>query len=143
MIGLFETLVMKIPLVKSIYSASKQVVDSISMPSNSAFKAVVLVEWPKPGMYAVGFLTGNMAGPKGNNLYKVFIPTTPNPTSGFLNLLSPEDVIITTMKTEDAFKMIMSGGIISPESFEEAGEFKNDQGTETRELGAGAEKTVI
>ena len=110
-----EWALMKIPIVKSIYSASKQVVEAVSLPSKAAFKAVVIVEFPRQGMKAIGFLTGQMKDERGDVLYKIFIPTTPNPTSGFLEMVRPEETVITDMPMEEAFKMIMSGGIISPE----------------------------
>ena len=112
-----EWALMKIPIVKSIYSASKQVVEAVSLPSKAAFKAVVIVEFPRQGMKAIGFLTGQIKDERGNVFYKIFIPTTPNPTSGFLEMVRPQETVITDMPMEEAFKMIMSGGIISPERF--------------------------
>lgn len=112
-----EKLVMKVPMVRSIYSASKQVVDTFSSSTKAAFKAVVLVEFPHPGSLAVGFITGTMKGPDGRELYRVFVATTPNPTSGFLVILPEEKVTFTDIPIEDGIKMIVSGGMLSPESY--------------------------
>lgn len=115
LISLAEAMILRIPIVKNIYSASKQVVDAVSLPDRAAFKAVVLVHFPHPGMLAIGFLTGTILDAGDETFYKVFIPTAPNPTTGFFELVKPDDVIITEMAIEDAFKVIMSGGILSPE----------------------------
>ena len=111
----FEAVILKIPLIKNIYGASKQVVDAISVSDRAAFKSVVLVQFPHPGMLAVGFLTGTILDSEGEQFYKIFIPTTPNPTTGFFEIVKPANVILTEMLIEDAFKIVMSGGIISAE----------------------------
>ncbi len=111
-----EQLVQRIPFVRSIYSATKQVIESVSLPGKAAFKSVVIVEFPRPGFKALGFLTGNIQGPSGEKLCKVFIPTTPNPTTGFFEIVPQDEVTETTLTVEEAFKMIISGGIVSPDS---------------------------
>ena len=110
-----ETLVLRIPLMRTIYAATKQVVRAISLPDRAAFKSVVLVEFPRPGFKAVGFLTGHIHDSAGRKFCKVFIPTTPNPTTGFFEIVPVEEVMVTSMSTEDAFKMVISGGILSPD----------------------------
>ncbi len=112
-----ERLLMKLPLVKSIYSASKQVVDTFSSSTGAAFQAVVLVEFPRRGSRALGFVTGAILDPKGKKLYRVFIATTPNPTSGFLILFPEEEVQFTTISVEEGIKMIVSGGMLAPEQY--------------------------
>jgi uncharacterized membrane protein len=112
-----EGLVLRIPLVRTIYSATKQVVRAISLPDQAAFKSVVLVEFPRPGFKAIGFLTGHIQDSAGRKFCKVFIPTTPNPTTGFFEIVPPEDVVAANMTTEEAFKIIISGGILAPDSF--------------------------
>ena len=87
-------------------------------PEGSQFKSVVLIEFPSPGMWSLGFNTGTMKDKTGKTFVKVYVPTTPNPTSGFLELLPEEDVKKTDITVEDALKMIISGGILSPEKFE-------------------------
>ncbi len=113
-----ESIVMKVPLIKSIYGASKQVVNTFSS-SKTAFQAVVLVDFPRMGSLAVGFVTGNMLGPDGQPLYRVFIATTPNPTSGFLILFPASQVRFTDIPIEDGIKMIVSGGMLSPAQYRE------------------------
>jgi uncharacterized membrane protein len=110
-----ETLLMRIPLVRTIYTATKQVAQAVSLPDSAALKSVVLVEFPRPGFKAVGFLTGYIEDSAGKKFCKVLIPTTPNPTTGFFELVPAEDVIETTLTVEEAFKMIISGGIVAPD----------------------------
>lgn len=110
-----EILLMRIPLVRTIYTATKQVAQAISLPDSAALKSVVLVEFPRPGFKAVGFLTGYIEDSAGKKFCKVMIPTTPNPTTGFFEIIPTEDVIETTLTIEEAFKMIISGGIVSPD----------------------------
>lgn len=112
-----ETLMMKLPIVKSVYSASKQVIDTFSSSTKAAFTATVLVSFPHPGARALGFITGTMLDPDGRILYRIFVATTPNPTSGFLILLPEEDVIFTDISVEDGIKMIVSGGMLAPKSY--------------------------
>jgi len=110
-----ETLLMRIPLVRTIYTATKQVAQAVSLPERAAFKSVVLVEFPRPDFWAVGFLTGYIEDSTGKKFCKVLIPTTPNPTTGFFEIVPVEDVIETTLTVEDAFKTLISGGIVSPD----------------------------
>jgi uncharacterized membrane protein len=118
LISLGERLLMKMPIIKSIYSASKQVVDTFSSSTKAAFKAVAVVEFPRKGSLAIGFVTGAMTNPDGQLLYRVFIATTPNPTTGFLLILPADEVQFTDISVEDGVKMIVSGGVLSPESYQ-------------------------
>lgn len=118
MIQLGERLLMKMPIIKSVYSASKQVVDTFSSTTKAAFKAVALVEFPRKGCLALGFVTGAMTNPDGQLMYRVFIATTPNPTTGFLLILPAEEVQFTDISVEEGVKMIVSGGVLSPESYQ-------------------------
>jgi uncharacterized membrane protein len=110
-----ETLLMKIPLVRVIYTATKQVAQAVSFPDRAAVKSVVLLEFPRPGFRAIGFLTGYIADASGKKFCKVLIPTTPNPTTGFFEIVPVEEVVETTFTIEEAFKMIISGGLVSPD----------------------------
>jgi uncharacterized membrane protein len=110
-----ETLLLRIPLVRTIYTATKQVAQAISLPDRSALKSVVMVDFYKPGFKAVGFLTGYIEDSEGKKFCKVMIPTTPNPTTGFFLLIPRDEVTETTITVEEAFKMIISGGIVSPD----------------------------
>lgn len=112
-----EAVLLKLPIVKSVYSASKQVVDTFSASTKAAFKAVVLVEFPRAGSLAVGFITGTILNPAGKSLYRVFVPTTPNPTSGFLVILPEEEMQFTDISIEDGVKMIVSGGMLAPKRY--------------------------
>jgi len=110
-----ETLLLRIPLVRTVYTATKQVAQAVSLPDRSALKSVVLVEFFRPGFKVVAFLTGYIEDSTGKKFCKVMIPTTPNPTSGFLVVVPLNEVTETTMTIEEAFKMIISGGIVSPD----------------------------
>jgi uncharacterized membrane protein len=114
MIHIGEGLMLKIPLARTIYSATQQVVQALSSPGKAAIKSVVLVEFPGPGFKAVGFLTGRIQDSHGRVYCKVFIPTT-DPIRGFLEIVPVEEVVETTLTVEEAFKMTLSAGIISPE----------------------------
>ncbi len=129
LIAVGEAILLKIPLVRTIYGATKQVMQAISLPDKAAFKSVVLVEFPRPGFKALGFLTGYIEDSAGRKYCKVFIPTTPNPTTGFFELVPTEDVAETNTSVEDAFKMIISGGILSPDILSVSGLKKMTSGT--------------
>ncbi len=115
-LALGETLVLRVPLVRVIYGASKKVVSSFRLTESSAFKSVVLVEFPRPGMQAVGFVTSSFTRPDGTEWRAVFIPTTPNPTTGFLELVPAAQAVSTDFSVEEAFEMIMSLGALTPAS---------------------------
>ncbi len=111
-----ETLLLRIPLVKTIYSATKKVVETLTLPDRSSFKAVVSVDFPRPGMQVVGFVTGMGSSRDGRRTCRVFVPTTPNPTSGFLFIVPADEVTELDMSVEEAVKMVVSGGILSPDA---------------------------
>jgi len=114
-IALGEMLMLRIPLARTIYTAMKQVIKTLSISDRKSFKSVVIVEFPRPGFKAIGFLTGRINTSDGKDFCKVFIPTTPNPTTGFFELVPSEEVEETNLTIEEAFKMIISGGIVSPD----------------------------
>lgn len=116
-INMGERLMLKLPIVRSVYSASKQVMDTFSSSTKASFTATVLVEFPHAGSLAVGFITGTILNPQGKTLYRVFVATTPNPTSGFLIMLPEEAVTFTDISVEDGIKMIVSGGMLSPKQY--------------------------
>lgn len=112
-----ESLVDKIPFVRSIYQSIKQVSDSMFTDRRSGFKKVVLVEFPRKGIYAVGFVTGK-PGPEiqskvGQACISVFLPTTPNPTSGYLVILPEDELIQVDISVEEALTYIISVGIVT------------------------------
>ncbi len=107
-----------IPVVKNIYGVAKQATDSLTTPVGQEVSRVVLVEWPRPGLFALGFTAGrsHSDNPDSPALVVVYIPTVPNPTSGNLALVRQEEVYTTDMSMEEAMKMVFSGGIIVPET---------------------------
>ena len=118
LIHLGERIVEKIPFVRNIYTGIKQVVTTIASAETQAFKKVVLVEFPRKDVYAIGFVysetKGEIQQKTANDVINVIIPTTPNPTSGFLVFVPKEDIIELDMTIEDGIKMIISCGIVSP-----------------------------
>ena len=112
LIGLAEAIIRRIPFIKTIYSSSKQVVETLFFHNGSSnFKSVVLVEFPTPELLTVGFVTGRLT----DGTYKVFVPTAPNITVGFLQLCPPAMVRNCDLSVEDAVKIVVSGGLICPE----------------------------
>ena len=102
--------------IGTIYSATKQIIQSFSQ-DKAAFKSVVIIEFPRPGFYSLAFLTGYIQDKEGRKYCKVFIPTTPNPTTGFLEIIPAEEVRVTKISIEEGFKIIISGGIVSFDFF--------------------------
>ncbi|MBZ4682867.1 MAG: hypothetical protein JG768_291 [Fusobacteriales bacterium] len=116
----FENVFLKLPLVKPIYSTFKQFNNILFSKDFKSYKKVVLVEYPRKGIYSIGFLTNNKSffnnkHINGVELCSIFIPTSPNPTSGMFIMTNIDEVIFLNMKIEDAFKLIISGGAIYPE----------------------------
>jgi uncharacterized membrane protein len=113
-----ERILQRIPLVRSIYAAVKQVTESM-FSSGKSFRKVVLVEYPRQGMWSLAFQTGSGAqeirSKTGRDVTNVFIPTTPNPTSGFFLMLPQEDVIELNMSVDDGLKLLLSVGVVVPE----------------------------
>jgi uncharacterized membrane protein len=109
----------RIPFVRSIYSASKQVTETILSADKNAFRDVYLIEYPRKGIWTFGFQTGNGIQEAKNytkeDLITVFIPTTPNPTSGFIMLIPRGDAKIMDIDVEDALKLIVSLGVVTPD----------------------------
>ena len=113
-----EALLDKIPLVRSIYNASKQIIQAIFATNSQAFRKVLLVEYPRKGVWSIAFQTGVtsslVAEKVGEDVVSIFIPTTPNPTSGFLMMLPKKDVIELDMTIDEALKFIISLGMMQP-----------------------------
>ncbi len=113
-----ERILARMPVIRSIYGALKQVFETVLSHRSTAFREVVLIEYPRRGVWALGFLTGMTEGEVQNltteDVLNVFLPTTPNPTSGFLLFLPKEDVLVLDMTVEEGIKMVMSGGIVTP-----------------------------
>ncbi len=113
-----EYLLYKIPLASNIYKATKQFFEGISGGGVDTFRSVVLVEFPRKGIYSIGFITGETKGEvqklTEETLINVFVPTTPNPTSGYLAMVPESDLTNLSMTVEEGIKMVISGGIITP-----------------------------
>jgi uncharacterized membrane protein len=125
----FERILTRLPLISQVYNTVKQLVDTFSQQKKAVFQEVVMIQYPRKGIYAIGFLTNQAKGEvqslTGEELVNVFVPTTPNPTSGFLLMLPKEDVIPMQMSISDGMKTIISGGAVTPH-------FENlDNGQET------------
>ena len=114
-----ENIINKLPIVRSIYNALKQVFQTILGSSSKAFREVVLIEYPRKGLWAIAFITsetkGEVYGKLKNKSVNVFLPTTPNPTSGFMLFVPIKDIIRLQMNIEQGMKLVISGGIITPE----------------------------
>ena len=113
-----ERLLARMPVIRSIYGATKQIFETVLAKQSSAFREAVLVEYPRRGIWAVGFITGRTEEEVKNlteeETVNVFLPTTPNPTSGFLLFIPRKDLVHLTMTVEEAIKMVVSGGIVTP-----------------------------
>jgi uncharacterized membrane protein len=113
-----EKMVSKIPLVRGIYNALKQFVDAVFSDRGQSFKKAVLIEYPRKGLYSIAFVTGVSRGEvqvkTAQRCVNVFVPTTPNPTSGFYIMVPEGDMIPLDMTVEEAFTLVISGGIVSP-----------------------------
>lgn len=113
-----EGLLDRIPVVRSIHMAIKKIVDSMVLYRSRSFKKVVLVEFPRKGAYTVAFVTGEPDNEihvkTGKRCVSVYVPTTPNPTSGYFIMFPEQDVVNLDMSVEDAFTLIISGGIVNP-----------------------------
>lgn len=119
LVGFWETLLNKIPLVRTIYSASKKFAEVLFADTGQSFKKVLLIEYPRKGIYSLCFQTATtlqeVQARTAENVICVFVPTTPNPTSGFIMMVPREEVIELDMDVESAIKMIVSLGVVVPQ----------------------------
>ncbi|HAY40909.1 MAG TPA: hypothetical protein DCX64_01430 [Gammaproteobacteria bacterium] len=118
-INSWDRLLHKIPGFRGIYKAIKKLSDAVLSTSNESFKKAVLVEYPRKGMWTIAFQTGKYKGEVekiiGEDIINIYVPTTPNPTSGFFIMLPKKDVIDLNMTVDEAFKLIISTGVVSPD----------------------------
>jgi uncharacterized membrane protein len=118
-----ERVIRRIPIVPRVYFALKQIVDAFTLQGKHVFNKVVMIEYPRIGLYVVGFLTGECKGEvqvkTDAKLMNVFVPTTPNPTSGMLILVPESDIIYLDMTVEEGLKLIVSAGVVVPETYYE------------------------
>ena len=116
-LGYFDNLITRIPFAGNVYTAIKQITETFSN-ADAAYQKVVLIEYPRKDIYAIGFMTGETKGEikdrKKIDMVNVFVPTTPNPTSGFLLFIPKEDAVELDMSVEDAIKLVVSAGMVVP-----------------------------
>ncbi len=129
-----ERLLARVPVVSPVYNALKQIVTTVAQQKDRAFRDVCLLEYPRPGLWAIGFVTADLAGAPAKVLPEgyvcVFVPTTPNPTSGFLLFAKEDEIEILDMTPEEGAKMIISGGMVSSNETLEA---ENPRDAKTRD----------
>ncbi len=114
----WDLLIGRIPLVRNIYQAIKQFTEAVFSSTGSYFKQVVMLEFPRPGLYSIGFVAGPARGDleikAGQKIMSIFIPCTPNPTTGYYVLAPEKELLYLDMSVEEAFKLIVSGGLVQP-----------------------------
>jgi uncharacterized membrane protein len=118
LLQLWNKLLNKIPGFRGIYSALKQLSDTVFSPSGKSFKKALLIQYPRKGLWTIAFQTsdyqGEIAQKIGKELVNIYVPTTPNPTSGFFIMLAKEEVIELDMSVDEAFKLVISTGVVTP-----------------------------
>ncbi len=117
-VAAWESLLARIPLVRTLYAGVKQIMEAVLATDAKSFSKVILIEYPRKGLWGLAFMTsddlGEVQAKAGRDLVSVFVPTTPNPTSGFVIMLPKEDVIELDMSVENGLKMIISMGVVVP-----------------------------
>ena len=119
LLKLGEMILFKTPVIRTVYSSIKQIMETVMSTNSKSFKEVVLVEYPRKDIWVIAFVTSSVKGEIDNKIKKsklvsIFVPTTPNPTSGFLLFVAQKDLIYLDMPVEQAVKLVISGGIVSP-----------------------------
>lgn len=119
LLELVDVLLQKVPLVRSVYGGMKNLSDTVLTGSGNSFRKVLMIEYPRKGLWTLAFQTGEPAGEvqekTGASVVTVFVPTTPNPTSGFIVMVPREDAIELSMSVEQALRMIISLGVVTPD----------------------------
>ncbi len=115
---LSERIMARMPVVRSIYGAAKQIFETVLAKQSNTFREVVLAEWPRPGMWTIAFVTvqpeGDIRDHVGPDTVAIYVPTTPNPTSGYLMFVRRRDLLTLPMSVEEGVKFVLSGGIVAP-----------------------------
>jgi len=114
MLSFSEAIFLKIPILKTVYSSTKTAASTFSMTQSDSFRAVVMIQFPREGFWSLGFMTGITRDEEGREYIKIFVPTAPNPTSGFFQIVSKNDVVLTDLSVEEGFQAILTGGILFP-----------------------------
>ena len=110
-----ERIVKKVPIVNMIYTTLKQITDTFTKGSTDAFEGAVYIQYPRQGLWTMAFISGESKTKDGVPYYHLFVPTTPNPTSGFFLMIPQADTVATGMSVEDGLKTIISGGLLAPD----------------------------
>jgi uncharacterized membrane protein len=109
--GLWEAFIGKVPLFRSINKAAKQIMATLTTPQSQAFRRVVILQFPRDGIHVIGFVTGETRLANGESRTIVFVPTVPNPTTGFLFLAAKHEVLESDLSVEEGIRMVVSAGI--------------------------------
>lgn len=119
LLNLVDQTMLRVPFVRGIYGGAKQIMDAFSLPGGGSFKKVVMLEYPRRGCWALAFVTNESVekakGLYGRDLVGVFLPSTPNPTTGFLLYLQPEELYVVDLAVDEAVKLIVSAGLVIPD----------------------------
>ncbi len=120
LVALWEGVLSRIPLVRSIYSSAKQVAETMFSSSARSFREVVMLEYPRKGLWTLAFVTGSgirqVRQQVGEDMISVYVPTTPNPTSGFFLMVQQSEVVKLNISVDDGLKLILSTGVLVPKS---------------------------
>jgi uncharacterized membrane protein len=129
-----ESLLGKIPITRTIYDGIRQIIQSFSDPGKTGFMQVVMVQYPRKGVYTIGFVTNEHVDEAGKKLVNVFVPNSPNPMTGFLHIFDDIDVIRTSITIEEGLKMVVSAGRMSPKDVgDKMVQAKNDDTEKTKQ----------
>ena len=129
-----ESLLGKIPITRNIYDGIRQIIQSFSDPGKTGFMQVVMVQYPRKGVYTIGFVTNEHIDEAGKKLVNVFVPNSPNPMTGFLHIFDDVDVIRTSITIEEGLKMVVSAGRMSPKDVgDKMVQAKNDNTEKTQQ----------
>lgn len=110
-----ESLLGRVPVVRPLYTGIKQILEGFSAPDKTGFMQVVLIEFPRKGIWTIGFITKELPAQSGGTQLNIFIPTSPNPTSGFLQIVREDEVIRVDIPVDEALRMVISAGKVSPQ----------------------------
>ena len=118
-VRVYERVLERVPVIRGLYGATKQIFQTVLSQQSNTFREVALLEWPRPGMWTIGFITGRAEGEirelvGDEDVVNIYVPTTPNPTSGYLMFVPRRDIVILDMTIEEAIKFVISGGIVAP-----------------------------
>jgi uncharacterized membrane protein len=118
-VRVYERVLERLPVIRGLYGATKQIFQTVLSQQSNTFREVALVQWPRKGMWTIGFITGKTDGEirdlvSDEDVINIYIPTTPNPTSGYLMFVPRRDIVILDMTVEEAIKFVISGGIVAP-----------------------------